>query len=355
MTKSFRYSRTDSTNNLLILFALHQEWDRKCYYHGKVEEHSHLQIDHLIPKSKQKDYPSLDLDALENLAPICGQGNQQKGNREDLPAVDVARTTAKRLAPKVQARIEKYLADEEVHKGFLQTVTYLTQIAEIPPESEDLLKDATPFLARTLLRLTPERFEQGLSNNPELLDWKFERSLTDYSEEDVCGTTRTYLQRYGPDVTYRGFGYEARWAEQVMLQEFGSIDRVRDYIVYGLGQAVDVALAWKGLSDELEDSGYFSRYLETPHAETPPEDSRDWTVTLWNPRMEDYSTFVCEAEFEVEAQAEATVYDYTNDNSGMRTDEMPVRVSGSATIRIDLRELDAPPIIEDVTLEQEMG
>ncbi|MDT5215876.1 MAG: hypothetical protein QOK18_4115 [Mycobacterium sp.] len=83
-----RYSYSSERNRLLLLAMVHA-WGNKCYWCRTPKTFRHLEIDHIAPRSPRGDLdPAFDVDAAENLAPICGPCNKEKSNGEfqDAPA-----------------------------------------------------------------------------------------------------------------------------------------------------------------------------------------------------------------------------------------------------------------------------
>jgi hypothetical protein len=97
-------------------------WGNKCYWCRTPKTFRHLEIDHIAPRSPRGDLdPAFDVDAAENLAPICGPCNKEKSNGEfqDAPRVDATRKAAVEAAPKVRRNLERFYKDDAVVKALL--------------------------------------------------------------------------------------------------------------------------------------------------------------------------------------------------------------------------------------------
>ncbi len=116
-----RYSYSSERNRLLLL-AMVQVWGNKCYWCRTPKTFRDLEIDHVIPRSPRGDSdPDFDVDAAENLAPICGPCNREKSNSEfrDAPRVDAMRKVAVEAAPRVRRYLERFYKDNAVVKALL--------------------------------------------------------------------------------------------------------------------------------------------------------------------------------------------------------------------------------------------
>lgn len=122
MTEDARYSHTSREHNRLLLLALVQAWGGKCYWCRTPKTFRDLQIDHIIPRNPRGGaVQGFDVDSAENLAPICGPCNQEKGNGEfeDAPRVDAMRQAAMSHAPAVQRNLARFHKNDAVVKALL--------------------------------------------------------------------------------------------------------------------------------------------------------------------------------------------------------------------------------------------
>jgi HNH endonuclease len=121
MTADARYSYSPERNRLLLL-ALVQAWSNKCYWCRTPKTFRDLEIDHIVPRNPRGGLePDFDVDAAENLAPICGPCNKEKSNGEfeDAPRIDAMRNAAVKAAPKVRRNLERFYKDDGVVKALL--------------------------------------------------------------------------------------------------------------------------------------------------------------------------------------------------------------------------------------------
>lgn len=121
MTEEARYSYSSDRNRLLLL-ALVQAWGDKCYWCRTPKTFRDLEIDHIVPRNPRGEAdPDFDVDAAENLAPICGACNVEKSNREfdDAPRVDAVRKAAVEAAPKVRRNLARFYKNDAVVKALL--------------------------------------------------------------------------------------------------------------------------------------------------------------------------------------------------------------------------------------------
>lgn len=121
MGEAARYSYSPERNRLLLL-ALVQEWGSKCYWCKMPKPFRDLEIDHILPRTHRRGAdPDVDIDAAENLAPICVPCNKEKSNREfdDAPRIDAMRKTATEAAPKVRRNLANFYKNDAVVKALL--------------------------------------------------------------------------------------------------------------------------------------------------------------------------------------------------------------------------------------------
>lgn len=122
MTEEARYSHTSRDHNRLLLLALVQAWGDKCYWCRIPKTFRDMQIDHIVPRNPRGGAdPDFDVDAAQNLAPICGSCNQEKSNGEfeDAPRVDAVRKAAVSHAPTVEQNLARFRKDANVVKALL--------------------------------------------------------------------------------------------------------------------------------------------------------------------------------------------------------------------------------------------
>lgn len=122
MTEDARYSHTSRDHNRLLLHAMVQAWGGKCYCRRTPKTFRDLQIDHIIlPNPRGGAVQGFDVDAAENLAPICGPRNQKKGNGEfeDAPRVDAMRRAAVSHAPAVERNLARFHKNDAVVRALL--------------------------------------------------------------------------------------------------------------------------------------------------------------------------------------------------------------------------------------------
>lgn len=166
MTEDARYSHTLRDHNRLLLFALVQAWGGKCYWCRTPKTFRDMQIDHIAPRNPPGGAdPKFDVDAAENLAPICGPCNQEKGNGEfdDAPRIDAMRKAAVSRAPAVEQNLARLHRDANVVKALLAvTAADLT--------SPDVAESIAAF-GMTIMPIFRESF-------PEILTAAYTRDYT---------------------------------------------------------------------------------------------------------------------------------------------------------------------------------
>lgn len=116
-----------------------------------------MQIDHMLPQNPRGGAaPDFDVDAAENLAPICGPCNQEKGNGEfeDAPKFESARKRAAELVPQVQRNLERFHKDSSVVKALLAVTA-----ADL--ESEDVAESVESF-GEVIMPVFRDKFPQIL-------------------------------------------------------------------------------------------------------------------------------------------------------------------------------------------------
>jgi hypothetical protein len=117
-----RYSQTSADDNRLLLLALTEAWGEKCYWCRKPKLFRELQIDHIIPRRPRGGVTAeRDVDAVENLAPICGPCNQEKTNEDyqRTPRVESQLNNAAKRARTVQRTLGTFRRDAQVTKALL--------------------------------------------------------------------------------------------------------------------------------------------------------------------------------------------------------------------------------------------
>lgn len=116
-----RYTYSLERNRLLLL-AMVRAWGNKCYWCRTPKTFRDLEIDHIVPRSPRgSSDPDFDVDAAENLAPICGACNREKSNGEfqDAPRLDAMRKAAADKAKKVRQNLARFHKDDAVVKALL--------------------------------------------------------------------------------------------------------------------------------------------------------------------------------------------------------------------------------------------
>ncbi|MBF9519548.1 HNH endonuclease [Mycobacteroides chelonae] len=160
-----RYSYSSEQNRLLLL-ALVQAWGNKCYWCRTPKTFRDLQIDHIAPRNPRGGSdPGFDVDSAENLAPICGPCNQEKGNGEfeDAPRVDAMREAAVSRAPAVRRNLARFHKNDAVVKALLAVTA-----ADL--ESEAVAESVESFGA-AILPVFREKF-------PQILDAPYTKDYT---------------------------------------------------------------------------------------------------------------------------------------------------------------------------------
>lgn len=160
-----RYSRSSERNRLLLL-AMAQAWGNKCYWCRTPKTFRDLEIDHIAPRNPRGDAdPGFDVDAAENLAPICGPCNKEKSNGEfqDAPRIDAMRKTAVGAAPKVRRNLERFYKNDTVVKALLAVT-----VADLA--SPDVAEAITAF-GMAIMPVFRESF-------PEILNAPYTRDYT---------------------------------------------------------------------------------------------------------------------------------------------------------------------------------
>jgi 5-methylcytosine-specific restriction endonuclease McrA len=108
-------------DNRLLRHVLVDLWNQQCYWCRRFKDYADLQIDHILPRTADKSKcdslqrafgidASYDVNAIYNLAPICGTCNREK-NDVDLTRYGVVLTAlrkAEKIAPKVAHRVESF-------------------------------------------------------------------------------------------------------------------------------------------------------------------------------------------------------------------------------------------------------
>ena len=111
----------ENGDNRLLRHVLVDLWNQQCHWCRRFKDYADLQIDHVLPRTAGKSErdrlqhafdmeASYDVNALYDLAPICGTCNREK-NDSDLTGYRVVITTlrkAKKIAPKVAHRVESF-------------------------------------------------------------------------------------------------------------------------------------------------------------------------------------------------------------------------------------------------------
>ena len=161
-----RYSHTSSDDNRLLLLALTEAWGEKCYWCRKPKLFRELQIDHIVPRRPHGGTATdRDVDAVDNLAPICGPCNQEKSNGEfqNTPRVESQIELAAKRAATVQRTLDSFRRDAQVTKALLAITA-----ADL---NDERVAGAVEALGVVVLSVLRKRF-------PDLLDARFAEDLT---------------------------------------------------------------------------------------------------------------------------------------------------------------------------------
>lgn len=176
-----RYSYSSSDDNRLLLLALTEAWGEKCYWCRKPKVFRELQIDHIVPRHPRGGEPAkCEIDAVQNLAPICGPCNQEKTNEDyqHAPRVESQLNAAEKKADAVQRNLNRFRRDTQVTKALLAITA-----ADLNDEN---VAGAVEALGGVVLSVLRQQF-------PELLDARY---AEDYTVER-------------PAIEYRGRFYQA--------------------------------------------------------------------------------------------------------------------------------------------------
>lgn len=163
-----RYSHSSRDHNRLLLLALVEEWGSKCYWCRTPKTFREMQIDHIVARNPRVgEAPGFDVDAAENLAPICGPCNQEKSNNsyQDDPRVASQIKAAESHAPSVQRNLTSFHRDTTVVRALLAVTA-----ADL--ENEDVSAAISSFVA-AILPVVRDRF-------PEILDAPYAKDYTQY-------------------------------------------------------------------------------------------------------------------------------------------------------------------------------
>lgn len=161
-----KYSRTSSDHNRLLLLALTEAWGNKCYWCRTPKPFRELQIDHIIPRRpRDTTRAEFDVDAVENLAPICGPCNQEKTNEDyqHAPRIESQLKLARSRAQTVQHNLDRFRRDAHVTKALLAITA-----ADLDDEAT---AGAVKALGGVVLTVLRRRF-------PELVDAAYAEDYT---------------------------------------------------------------------------------------------------------------------------------------------------------------------------------
>jgi len=119
-------------DNRLLRHFLRAEWDSQCYWCGEVKDFVTLEIDHIVPKASDghrrtayqaafKLSGDYDVNALENLAPICGRCNKAKSSMDltGYGLVITALKQARRKARTIERRVRTFRAQSTLGEALL--------------------------------------------------------------------------------------------------------------------------------------------------------------------------------------------------------------------------------------------
>ncbi|WHU47069.1 HNH endonuclease [Gordonia sp. L191] len=226
-----RYSNTSSDHNRLLLLALTEAWGSKCYWCRTPKLFRELQIDHIVPRRPREAATTVfDLDAVENLAPICGPCNQEKANEvyQHAPRVESQLKRARSRAETVQRNLDRFRRDTHITKVLLAITA-----ADVADEAA---AGAIKALGRVVLNVLRSRF-------PDLLDASYVEDYTTH-HPPIEYEGRTYQRTDGVSVVELDgrsrrvavvledvFGLSLRYALDTVREEVrGDIDGCADVI-----------------------------------------------------------------------------------------------------------------------------
>lgn len=120
-------------DNRLLRHFLRLEWDQQCYWCNNFKDYGDLEIDHILPRALGVDelakvkrtldlFNEYDINALYNLAPICGPCNKEKANHDltGKPVVLMKIKKARKLAPSVAKQVASFREPSNIAGALLE-------------------------------------------------------------------------------------------------------------------------------------------------------------------------------------------------------------------------------------------
>lgn len=165
MTRSsdVRYRR--SSDNGALRHVLQEVWRSRCYWCKRLKDYLDLEIDHIIPRETKPDQLRLmiehiglrddfDVDAVDNLAPICGVCNGEKSDLDltHVPLVVTQLAKAHALAPEVSRRWTRL--HESARLGGALVTAANADLAD--PTVRAVFEENAPAIARRLAEIDPK-------------------------------------------------------------------------------------------------------------------------------------------------------------------------------------------------------
>ncbi|WP_167435578.1 hypothetical protein [Micromonospora chalcea] len=153
-------------NNRLLRHVLRQVWESRCYWCRRFKDYSALEIDHILPRTSTtyerkrlneafaltEEY---DVDALYNLAPICGECNKDKGDQDltQIPVIVSHIKKARRLEGKVSSRVRSFGKSSDIGTALL-----LAAEADLSdPRNRTTFEEAAPAVVQRLSELGADK------------------------------------------------------------------------------------------------------------------------------------------------------------------------------------------------------
>lgn len=180
MTIPVRY--LPNGDNSVLLLGLHQSWRGRCYICRRPKDYTDSQIDHIIPRGLSPEIlrkrlaehtpagdETYDVDAVENLAPICASCNREKSNHDLLSAASMTLLLekARSKAPTVRDFVRSSRSANVVAKAMIAAST--ADLRE--PKSKNALLRFGPTVLERLVALDPsvldERIDEVLVDDPD--------------------------------------------------------------------------------------------------------------------------------------------------------------------------------------------
>jgi hypothetical protein len=164
-------------DNRVLRHVLYEVWGKSCYWRQHVKEYNDLQIDHIVPRTLEDDAlrrlkdsfkldDEYDLDALHNLAPICGPCNREKSNTDlttYLPFLIVLKK-AKRLAPMVAKRLRTFQQPSELGAALLRALE--VDLSDV--QARATFEELAPAVTQRLADLNPANAGHVIFSNVQV-------------------------------------------------------------------------------------------------------------------------------------------------------------------------------------------